>query len=60
MRKLIGKNKDNRKVGNHPLTNTISKLASMRKGQMQNFVNAYKQKSKNSWSSHTHFRQNKC
>ena len=30
MKKLTGKGKDNLKVGNHPLTNTISKVASMR------------------------------
>ena len=28
MNKLIGKDRDNLKVGNHPLTNMISKLAS--------------------------------
>ena len=32
-KKLPGKGKDNRKIGNHPLTNMISKLASMRKGE---------------------------
>ena len=30
---LTGKGKDNVKVGNHPLTNMISKLARMRKGE---------------------------
>ena len=33
MKKLTGKGKDNIKVGNHPLTNMISKLASMRRGE---------------------------
>ena len=33
MKKLTGKGKDNIKVGNHPLTNMISKLASMRIGE---------------------------
>ena len=33
MKKLIGKGKDNIKVGNHPLTNRISKLARMRGGE---------------------------
>ena len=33
MRKLTGKDKDNIKVENHPLTNMISKLASMRRGE---------------------------
>ena len=33
MRKLTGKAKDKNKVGNQPLTNTISKLASMRGGE---------------------------
>ena len=33
MRKLSGKDKDNIKVENHPLTNMISKLASMRKAE---------------------------
>ena len=32
MKKLTGKGKDNLKVGNHPLTNMVSELASMRKG----------------------------
>ena len=32
MKKLTGKGKDNLKVGNRPLTNMISKLASMRRG----------------------------
>ena len=32
MRKLTGKGKDNIKVENHPLTNVISKLARMRRG----------------------------
>ena len=31
MKKLIGKGKDKIKVGNHPLTNMMSKLASMRR-----------------------------
>ena len=39
MRKPTGKGKDNIKVGNHPVTN-ISKLVSMRRGQMQNIENA--------------------
>ena len=30
---LTGKGKDNIKVGNHPLTNRISKLASMGRGE---------------------------
>ena len=30
---LTGKGKDNLRVGNHPLTNMISKLASMKKGE---------------------------
>ena len=33
MKKLTGKGKDNLKVVNHPLTNMISKLASMRRGE---------------------------
>ena len=33
MKKLTGKGKDNIKVGNHPLTNMISKLADMRRGE---------------------------
>ena len=33
MKKLTGNGKDNLKVGNHPLTNMISKLASMRRGE---------------------------
>ena len=33
MRKLTGKDKDNIKVENHPLTNMISKLAGMRRGE---------------------------
>ena len=33
MKKLTGKGKNNLKVGNHPLTNTISKLASVRRGE---------------------------
>ena len=41
MKKLTGKGKDNIKVGNLPLTNMISKLASMRRGQMQNIENAF-------------------
>ena len=41
MRKPGGKDKDNIKVQNHPLTNMISKLASMKKGQMQNIENAF-------------------
>ena len=32
-KKLPGKGKDNRKIGNHPLTNMISKLESMRRGK---------------------------
>ena len=32
MRKLTGKGKDTVNVGNHPLPNMISKLASMRRG----------------------------
>ena len=41
MKKLTGKGRGNLKVGNHPLTNMISKLASMRRGQMQNIENAF-------------------
>ena len=33
MRKLTGKWEDNIKVGNHPLTNMLSKLARMRRGE---------------------------
>ena len=33
MWKLTGRDQDNIKVENHPLTNTISKLASMRSGE---------------------------
>ena len=33
MKKLTGKGKDNIKVGNHPLTNMISKSASMTRGE---------------------------
>ena len=33
MKKLTGKGKDNLKVGNHPFTNMVSKLASMRGGE---------------------------
>ena len=33
MKKLTGKGKDNFKVGNHPLTDMISKPASMRRGE---------------------------
>ena len=33
MKKLTGKGEDNLKVGNHPTTNMISKLASMRRGE---------------------------
>ena len=33
MKKLTGKDTDNLKAGNHPLTNTISKLPSKRKGE---------------------------
>ena len=33
MKKLTGKGKDNLKVGNHPVANRISKLASMRRGE---------------------------
>ena len=33
MKKLTGKGKDNIKIGNHLLTNIISKLASMRRGE---------------------------
>ena len=33
MKNLIGKGKDNIQVGNHPLTNTISKPAIMRRGE---------------------------
>ena len=33
MREITGKGKDNIKVGNNPLTNRISKLGSMRRGQ---------------------------
>ena len=40
MTKLTGKGKDNIKAGNHPMTN-ISKLASIRRGQMQNTENAF-------------------
>ena len=32
MRKLTGKDKDNIKVENHPLTNMLSNLAGMRRG----------------------------
>ena len=32
MKKLTGKGKDNLKVGNHPLTNMMPELASLRKG----------------------------
>lgn len=41
MKKLTGKDKDNLKAGNHPLTNMTSKLASMRRGQLQNTENAF-------------------
>ena len=41
MKKLTGKGKDNIKAGIHPLTNMISKLASMRREQMQNTENAF-------------------
>ena len=42
MRKLTGKGKDKIKIENPPLTNMISKLASMRReGQMQNIENAF-------------------
>lgn len=40
MKKLTGKGKDNLKVGNHPLTNTISSKHEKR-GQMQNIENAF-------------------
>ena len=33
MKKLTGKGKDNIKVGSHPLTNMISTLTSMRRGE---------------------------
>ena len=33
MRKLTGKGKDNIKGGNHPLTDMILKLATMRRGE---------------------------
>ena len=32
MRKLTGKDENNKKIENHPLTNMISKLAGMRRG----------------------------
>ena len=43
MEKLTGKGKDNMKVGNHPLTNMIPKLGSIKKRreQMQNIENAF-------------------
>ena len=41
MRKLTGKGKDNIKVGNHPVMNMISDVASTRRGQMQNVDNAF-------------------
>ena len=40
MENLTGKGKDNLRVGNHPLTNVISKLASIRIRQLQNIENA--------------------
>ena len=44
MKKLTGKDKDNIKVGNHPLTNMISKIVNMRR-QMQYTENASGNKS---------------
>ena len=41
MKTITGKGNDNSKVGNHPLTNIISKLASMRREQMHNTENAF-------------------
>ena len=41
MKKVTGKDKYNIKVGNHPLANMVSKLASLRQGQMLNIENAF-------------------
>ena len=41
MGKFNGKGKHKIKVGNHLLTNMISKLAILRKVQMQNIENAF-------------------
>ena len=41
MRKLTGKGKYNIKVGNHLLTNMISKQLGKRRVQMQNIENAF-------------------
>ena len=54
MRKLTGKRKHNTKVGNDPLTNMISKLMSVRRGQMQNTENAFEVKMSKQKQSCTH------
>ena len=41
MRKLTGKGKHKIKVGNHLLTNMISKIETVRRVQMQNIENAF-------------------